>query len=217
MGKPTLGWGVALRGGVDGAGHKWVGVCLTLHIAGRVPWEWGELGKARAPPTAGDPAAGCEPGDPDIAGPWAPELTPWPCSPEDLPQSPSCGPESGGRDVSMFTNTRLFKVSAEAWTPASSWHQGCLLPRCPWEPEQGLEDKTPSGSLVHSWPRGGPCAHPHPRSTVGVEPSGTADPPSGRRAFQPPFPAGVSAWPSSWACPAPASRADPLTLSDTDA
>lgn len=135
MGKPTLGWGVALRGGVDGAervegaGHRWVGVCLTLHTAGRVRWEWGELGKAGAPPTAGDPAAGCEPRDPDIAGPWAPELTPWPCSPEDLPQSPSCGPESGRRDVSMFTNTRLPKVSAEAWTPASSWHQGCLLPR----------------------------------------------------------------------------------------
>lgn len=66
-------------------------------------------------------------------------------------------------------NTRLFKVSAEAWTPTSSWHQvhrgswlqGCLLPRSQVPPaEQGLEHKTPSGSHVYSWPRGGPCAHP---------------------------------------------------------
>ena len=38
----------------------------------------------------------------------------------------------------------------------------------------------PSGSLVHCWPHGGPCAHPHPQSTVGVGPPGTADPPAGR-------------------------------------
>lgn len=88
----------------------------------------------------------------------------------------------------MFTNTRLFKVSAEAWTPASSWHQGCLLPRCPGSQSMAWEDKTPSGSLVHSWPRK-PCRPPPSSVHGGVEPSGTADPLSGRRGFQPPFPA----------------------------
>ena len=123
--------------------------------------------------------------------PGAPKLAPWPCSPEDLPQPSSRGPESGGRGVSAFMNTRLFKVSAEAWTPTSSWHQvhrggwlqGCLLPRSQVPPaEQGLEHETPSGSLVYSWPRGGgPCAHPpHPQFMLGVEPPGTADPPAGR-------------------------------------
>ena len=63
----ALGWGVALRGGVDeadrveGAGHGWVGVCPTLRVAGRVRGEWGGLRRAGAPPAAGDTAAGRQP------------------------------------------------------------------------------------------------------------------------------------------------------------
>lgn len=114
----------------------------------------------------------------------------------------------------MFTNTRLFKVSAEAWTPASSCTR---LPaaKVPWEPEQGLEDKTPSGSLVHSWPRGALRPTPILGPRVGVEPQGQRTPSfGGAEPSSLLLAAGVSPGPLPGPAPCPG---HPLTLSDTDA